>query len=70
MKNSTLDPPQSSDEATQHSSSQNLIYKVQDWQDWTYADGSPKKHEKGKTQDQVYTTPAWTYPIIAWTQEV
>jgi hypothetical protein len=56
MKNSTLDPPQSSDEATQHSSSQNLIYKVQDWQDWTYADGSPKKHEKGKTQDQVYTT--------------
>ena len=33
---STLDPPQSSDEATQQSSSNsNLIRKVQDWRDWT-----------------------------------
>jgi hypothetical protein len=40
-KNSTLlDPPQSSDEATKHSSSPNLIRKVQDWRDWTYTDGS------------------------------
>ena len=34
-KISTLDPPQSSDEATQHSSSPNLTRKVQDWRDWT-----------------------------------
>jgi len=40
MKNSTLDPPQSSDEATQHSSDPNLIHKVQIWRDWTYTDGS------------------------------
>jgi hypothetical protein len=39
-KNSTLDPPQSFDKATQHSSSPNLIRKVQDWRDWTYNDGS------------------------------
>ena len=35
FKNSTLDPPQSSDEANQYSSSPNLIRKVQDWRDWT-----------------------------------
>ena len=38
-KNSTLDPSQSSDEANQHSSSSNLIRKVQGWRDWNYTDG-------------------------------
>ena len=46
--NSTLDPPQSSDEATHYSSIPNLIRKVQDWRDWTYTDGSLKKHEEGQ----------------------
>jgi len=46
-KTSTLDPPQSSDNATQHSSSPNLICKVQDWRDWTYTDGCSKIHEEG-----------------------
>jgi len=45
-----------SKEATQHSSSPNLIRKVLDWQDWTYTDGSLKNTRKGKTQDQVCTT--------------
>jgi hypothetical protein len=53
-KNSTLDPPQSSDEATQHSSRPNLIHKVQDWWDWTHA--FLKNTKKGKTPGQVYTT--------------
>jgi hypothetical protein len=34
-KTSNQNRPQSSDEATQHSSSPNLIRKVQDWRDWT-----------------------------------
>ena len=47
-KTCTLDPPYSSDKVTQHSSSPNLIQKVQDWRDWTYTDGSIKKHEEGQ----------------------
>jgi len=39
-RNSTLDPPQSSDEATQHSSIANLTRKVQNWLNWTFTDGS------------------------------
>jgi len=54
-KNSTLDPPQSSDEATQHSSSPNLIRNVLDWRDWTYTDGILTKHEDGQdTESGVY----------------
>ena len=47
-KSSTLDPTQSSDEATQHSSSPNLIHKVQGWRDWTYTDGNLKQYEEGQ----------------------
>jgi len=47
-KTSSLDPPKSSDEAIQHSSSPNLIHKVQDWRDRTYSDGSLKEHEEGQ----------------------
>ena len=47
-KTCTLDPPYSSDKVTQHSSRPNLIQKVQDWRDWTYTDGSIKKHEEGQ----------------------
>ena len=47
-KTSTLDRPQSSDKATQHSSSPNLICKVQDWQDWTHTDGGLIKHGEGQ----------------------
>ena len=47
-KNSTMDPPQSSDKATQHRSSPNLIRKVQDWREWTYTDGSLKEHKEGQ----------------------
>ena len=54
-KKRTLDPPQSSDEATQHSSSPNLIRNVLDWRDWTYTVTILKNTRKGKTQDQVYT---------------
>jgi len=39
-KVSTLDRPQSSDEATKHRSGPKLIRKVQDWQERTYNDGS------------------------------
>jgi hypothetical protein len=47
-KTSILDSPQSSDKATQNSSSPNLVRKVQDWRDWTYTDGSLKKHKEGQ----------------------
>ena len=47
-KNGILDPPQSSDEATQNSSSQNLTRKVNNWRDWTYTDGSLQKNEVGQ----------------------
>ena len=47
-KISTLDPPQSSDKATQHSSSPNQIRKVQERRDWTYTDGSLKRHGEGQ----------------------
>jgi len=40
--------PQSFDEATQHSSSPNLIRKVQFWRDWDYNDGSLKKYKEGQ----------------------
>ena len=36
------------DEATQHSSSPNLIRKVQDWRDCTYTDGSLREQEEGQ----------------------
>jgi len=47
-KASTLAQFQCSSEAAQQSSSPNLIRKVQDWRDWTYTDGSFKKHEEGQ----------------------
>jgi len=51
-KNSTLDPPQSSDKATQHRSSQNLTRKVQGWRK---CDGTLIKHEEGQdTGSSVY----------------
>ena len=54
-KNGILDPPQSSDEATQNSSSQNLTRKVNNWRDWTYTDGSLQKNEVGQdTRSGVY----------------
>ena len=54
-KNSTMDPPQSSDDATQHSFSPNLVRKVQDWREWAYTDGSLKEHkEKQDTGSGVY----------------
>ena len=46
-KTRTLDQFQCSSEATQQSSSPNLICKVQDWRDWTYTDGCSKIHEEG-----------------------
>jgi len=47
-QDSTLDPPQSNDEATQHSSSPNLILNVRNWWGWTYTYGSFKKYEEGQ----------------------
>jgi hypothetical protein len=47
-KTSALDQFQCSNEAIQQSFSPNLIRKVQDWRDWTYTDGSLKKHEEGQ----------------------
>ena len=65
-KNGILDPPQSSDEATQHSSSPNLIHKVQGWRDWTYTDGNLKQYEEGQdTGSGVY------YPCLnVWSRYV
>jgi ribonuclease HI len=36
------------DQGPQNSSSQNLTRKVEDWQDWTYTDGSLQKNEVGQ----------------------
>ena len=58
----TLDPPQSSGEALQNSSSQNLIREVKNWRDWTYTDGSLQKNVVGQgTGSGVYHLNVFQY---------